>query len=799
MNCPNCEKPNEQSNSFCIYCGAPLNAEVTELPEAQIGEPVSLIDLNDQVQVLRQQLSSVQNALERHGITSGTVPIESSPRLRREHPAPEPRRTVPPPTFAAPGGPPAGPLARDAPDSDEPREPLRDRLPIDWELILGGNWLARIGILAVVVGMGFFLKLAFDNNWIGETGRVALGIATGLAFLGAGERWRARYPVYSQALVGGGVALTYLTIFAAYAIFGLIPMYPGVGLLALVSVASATLAIRHESMALAVIGILGAFIAPFVAGSLTDSYGQVNDIGPSFQLMAYIIVVDVSVLALSTFRNWRWFTTLALIGSLFTFGSWYLRYEGEISLLTAQGSLTIMFLIFAAATTMFHMIWRRTPHALDLTLMALNATAFFGISYALLWEDFRSWMGGFTILLALFYGGMAYLALIRIREQAHISFMALGIALIMLTVAVPVQLGGPWISVAWAAEAVVLLWLSYQLRMWQLRVYSGGVFIVFLIWLFAVDTVAALEADLTPLTNEYLPVYLVGIATTFMGAYLVRRYKSESFDREAPLFPALLVIGNAILAVAVPIQVDEVWIAVAWSVQAFALMSLSFRLKVVEMRWISMGVLAILFVRLLIFDTSINFTMWDAESGTWVSRRFTLFLNYRMLAFASGIAAFYGAAFMLHRLRGGLQSWEKKELFIALLVAANVLTLWILSAEVIAAVDSQIIDVSGRTAEHVTSLSLSLLWAVYASLILVAGIVWRWRHVRLAGLGLLAIPVLKLFLVDSFALEQGYRVAAFLSLGGILLAGGFLYQRFSGAIREFLFEHNESGLHTNTN
>jgi len=217
------------------------------------------------------------------------------------------------------------------------------------------------------------------------------------------------------------------------------------------------------------------------------------------------------------------------------------------------------------------------------------------------------------------------------------------------------------------------------------------------------------------------------------------------------------------------------------------------------MRWISMGVLAILFVRLLIFDTSINFTMWDADSGTWVSRRFTLFLNYRMLAFASGIAAFYGAAFMLHRLRGGLQSWEKKELFIALLVAANVLTLWILSAEVIAAVDSQIIDVSGRTAKHVTSLSLSLLWAVYASLILVAGIVWRWRHVRLAGLGLLAIPVLKLFLVDSFALEQGYRVAAFLSLGGILLAGGFLYQRFSGAIREFLFEHNESGLHTNTN
>jgi len=72
---------------------------------------------------------------------------------------------------------------------------------------------------------------------------------------------------------------------------------------------------------------------------------------------------------------------------------------------------------------------------------------------------------------------------------------------------------------------------------------------------------------------------------------------------------------------------------------------------------------------------------------------------------------------------------------------------------------------------------------------LVLGIAKGWRMVRLAALALLAIPILKLFLVDSFALEQGYRVAAFLILGTILLAGGFLYQRFSVSIREYLFEN----------
>ena len=126
------------------------------------------------------------------------------------------------------------------------------------------------------------------------------------------------------------------------------------------------------------------------------------------------------------------------------------------------------------------------------------------------------------------------------------------------------------------------------------------------------------------------------------------------------------------------------------------------------------------------------------------------------------------------------------------LVGASFLTLWLLSAEVIAAVDSGIVDAVDETAYYAKSLSLSILWALYASIVLVLGIIKRWRLVRLTGLALLAVPILKLFLVDSFALEAGYRVAAFLVLGAILLIGGFLYPRYSAAIREFLFEEQQT-------
>ncbi len=123
-----------------------------------------------------------------------------------------------------------------------------------------------------------------------------------------------------------------------------------------------------------------------------------------------------------------------------------------------------------------------------------------------------------------------------------------------------------------------------------------------------------------------------------------------------------------------------------------------------------------------------------------------------------------------------------------LVVGANLLTLWTLSAEVIAAADSGIVDAIGRTAFYTKNLALSLVWALYASAGILLGVIKRWRILRLASKPRLASLIVKLFLFDSFASEQGYRVAAFLSLGGLLLIGRLLYQPYNEIITGFLFE-----------
>ena len=587
--CVHCGSENAESSNYCMFCGKAL----------QPAEEPSLANLQSAIRELRSEVRQIRETLSNLGISSPGVQRQSPPGGERRSP---PVRVRPHTTTGEPAL--SAQPSSDPSESAAPTSP--GRFQVDWELVLGGNWLARVGVLAVVIGVGFFLKLAFDNNWIGEAGRVALGIAGGLGLIGAGEYWSKRYPIYSQALTGGGVAILYLSIFAAFAFYGFIGTYPAVGLLLLVSIGAAVLALRYNSMALALIGITGAFLAPFVIGGSGEGAREELSGLAGVEVMLYVLMVDIGVLALSTVRNWRWFTLLALVASLISFGVWY-DYEGDrLGVGTPQGILTAIFLIFVGATTLFHIFWRRAPRAFDQALMALNATAYFGISYGLLWDEFRPWMGAFTVALALFYGLLGYLAVRRGSEQFYLSLIALVIALMFLTIAVPVQLGGPWVSVAWSVEGLALVWMSFRLGRWQMRVSGAGVFALGAIWLLAVDTPRALSLELTPFLNGHMVSYAIVIAAIYLAAYLVHRNRQSLGERESALFPALLTAGNLFLAVLWPVQLEGAWISVAWAIQAVALIWLSYRLDLYEMRLFGLALLAALAAWLLFTETRVD-------------------------------------------------------------------------------------------------------------------------------------------------------------------------------------------------
>ena len=639
MLCPKCKRENQSTSYYCVFCGAPLPAPEVEGPQEQLA-------LREEMRRLRELVIAMNNRLDALEILQGVVvPAPSKPIPARPSQA-----AVPIPAAEAP------------PRKGKPTRVEKQ----EWEQIFGGTWLARIGILALVIGIAFFLKFAFDNNWIGPTGQIILGIIAGLGMLGLGYGyyWRKRYPILTQVFSGGGIAVLYLSIFAASAIYNMIHFYVAIVLLLLVSVASAALALRYNSMALAIIGIVGAFVAPFTLG-----------MGEAWQFLAYVIVVDLGVLFLSRFRNWRWLTLLALVCSLVVFGIWHGEFGKTASLTTAEVGITLIFLIFVGVTTLSHIIRRRVPKAFDYALMVLNASAYLGISLGLMWDYYRAWMGGFVLLLALFYGALSYVAFKRSVENARLSMFALGITLVCLTLAIPIQLrDSAWTTILWAVEVTVLIWLS--------------------------------------LTTIVSP----------SGAG-----------------------------------------------------SVTFRMP--RLRLYGYVVLAIVAVRLLFFDTSVNISTFQPV------------LNERFPAFAVSIAAMYVSYYLL--MRGGKSSSRGGVATTALLVAANFFSLWILSFEVWDSFASALQTSALPAREglrNAQTFSLTAVWAIYAVIGLVIGIVKRWRRVRIGAMILLAVPIVKVFVYDVFKLEMGYRIAAFVGLGVLLLVSGYLYQRRSKVIKGFFIE-----------
>jgi uncharacterized membrane protein len=514
IQCGTCGSTNYSDNRFCTSCGSPLRQTS--------GDALAAKEEIRRLRELTRQITARLDALEKK------APLAPPPGQPSSVPP------APAPAFTPPQSNPAPVIPK--PVAKKQRE---------WEQILGGNWLARIGVLAIIIGIGFFLKYAFDNNWLGPTARIVLGAVAGLVMLGLGYYWRKRYPIMTQVLSGGGIAVLYLAIFASFSTYHLVSIYIAIVLLFIVSGLSAALALRYNSMALAIMGILGAFFAPFILGAFSDGGTGTRSITQAVQLLVYIIVIDTGVLLLSAFRNWRWFTLLALACSLITYGFWHHEYNSVVSTGAAVTGITIIFLTFTGATSLFHIVGRRIPRLFDYFLIAGNAVAYTGISLGLMWGVFRDWLGGFTLLLAIFYGLLAFFTFKRNQGINGLSLSFLIMAILLLTVAIPVQFRDhAATTIGWAIEMTICVWLSFIIKIPLLR-YLGYAVYVFMSWRLLFFDTRVDNLNFRPILNERFLAFIIAIAATYLTIYILRRRRDITIEWPY-IAPFLLITINLI-------------------------------------------------------------------------------------------------------------------------------------------------------------------------------------------------------------------------------------------------------------
>jgi uncharacterized membrane protein len=395
------------------------------------------------------------------------------------------------------------------------------------EVVIGQKWVGWIAVALIFCAAAFFLKYAFENRWIGELGRVALGIAVGLAFAWGGlERHRKGWRYLSQILTAGGITILYLSVYGAFGYYHLVGHRSAFIFLAILVAEAYLLALAYNARPVAVVALAGGFLVPILLSTGRDQYAV---------LFTYIGVLDLGMLGVVIARRWRGIGSLAYVGTQCLFWAWYAEHyhsEKRLAVLVFQAAI---FLLFVLADLAPH-LGRHAAGWEEWIRLAVNPFVFYATCYFLLNDDHHAWMAVLALAMAIVYAALARAALALCPSDQRMLLVTVGTALTFVTLAIPVQLDSNWITIAWGMEAVALLWASFETSAPPLRVLSTIVFAMALLRFLFVDTPWGYRAPFTPVLNRYFLGMLALAACLGGAAYLYRR-------RPGNLATGMLVAG----------------------------------------------------------------------------------------------------------------------------------------------------------------------------------------------------------------------------------------------------------------
>lgn len=523
--------------------------------------------LEGEVQQLRARIRRLELALYRQGILAEdwTGPALAPPQTAPAPAAPQSQQQPQPaPPLAATPVTPA-PVAPPSFASLHQEKLQRDG---SLESRIGSQWFNRIGILAVLIGVAWFLKFAFDNHWIGPLGRVVIGLVAGGGLIAWSERFRSRgFVAFAYSLKSVGSGILYLSLWAAFSLYHLIPA--PVAFLAMIAVTAFNgfLSWIQNSELLALYAIAGGFSTPLLV-----STGENHEVS----LFSYMLLLDLAVLILVALRPWSRLLFAAYLGSMFYVAGWYLRFYSNDQFTRKAFFVTCFFLVFALAPRLVQIdpdagdpsahtsAWDKlVTVVVPIANAGLGFLLFFSMIDAKEAEWAKPWL---AILFAAFY-----LLLLRLpargrwkQSPALLAELHLAAAVVFLTVAIPLKASGHWITVGWLSEGAALLWIASRMRSAFLRALA---ILCLILALFALLLLYE-SIIVSPIFNQRFATYLFAIAVFAFIAWLAHRSTVEEptdFDRPWPKLAALsALLVNILILISISLEIHTYWWGAGW-------------------------------------------------------------------------------------------------------------------------------------------------------------------------------------------------------------------------------------------
>ena len=654
--------------------------------------------------------------------------------------------------------------------------------PADWEKFIGENLISKIGIGVLVLAIGFFVKYAIDNDWIGPVGRVGVGLLCGAILIGVAHRLRDQYKAFSSVLIGGGLVVLYFTIALAYHQYHLFGQTTAFILMLVITAFSVVLSLLYNREELAIIALVGGFVTPFLVSNGNGDY-QV--------LFTYMLILNAGLLVIAYYKAWRLLNGLAFGFTVVLFGSWLIRLPDSTGQSVYRGGAafgTAFYGLYFVVNVAHTIRQKKIFIASDFLILLLNTCLYFGVSlYFLSRLGLEGYKGLYCAIMGIIHIVLSWLLFKRQSVDKNILYLLIGITLSFVSLTAPLQLHGHYITLFWASESVLLYWLFLKSK---LRLIGLAAWVVL---------AAMLVSLVWDWVNIYFPIYDRGsppeMAIIFnkgcmtglicvAGCFALFRLQRDKAMMLVLLFAtaALLYISGALeigyqfnnrypsLDIASFYLLLYTWVFVS------LFTAFSGRLTATDFRVLNMILLGLgLAAYLIALPAVIGLQREMLEQRLYLGH-----LTSHWVGAAVVLSIFYRLTEMY---RSG--SWNVEAAVFTWMVA--IVAVIFLSAE-----GQMLVNMLFYSGQHpldelqrvYNKTGLPILWGLCSFGCMWLGMHHKFRPLRIFSLVLFTVTLLKLFLFDIRNIPVAGKIAAFFCLGVLLLVVSFMYQRLKKIIIE---------------
>jgi len=671
----------------------------------------------------------------------------------------------------------------------------------DLETFIGENLINKIGILILVLGISFFVKYAIDKDWITESARVGIGVLCGALVMAVAHKLKKNYVAFSSVLVSGAISILYFTIYIAFHEYQLFSQTVAFSIMVLITAFSTLVSVSYNRQELAVLALIGGFAAPFMVSTGEGNYRV---------LLSYIAILNIGILGVSYFKKWKIATILAFVFTSLLYGSWLLIKisQTEFSHTGALLFATLFYFIFSITIVFNNLQNKGKFSTIEYFILVANTFFFFGMGMTILKHWDSNYTGLFTLMLAVYNLCYASILYRKFGLEKNAIFLLIGLALTFVTLTIPIQFEGNQITLFWAAEAVLLLWLFQKST---INAFKTGSIVVQILAVFSLLLDWKRYASLEELSIVLNPVCIAGfvvVASLFLSYWFLQK---EDNTQESVSNAKTTIHGNIVLILAIVISYFMGILEVHHQATQFLANKASALSLSVAYHFVFMSLLWYfnsffqkknftkgIFVLGIVSVFSYLFQFYALPANELVENyvkelntQYAFVLHYLIL----GSLGYFGYQFVQHTTSVFKIQPKRLKLLPWIFVFSVV---YILSNEIMVHslyFSNSIIDLNeipegglyGRkyfVNQQITTLKTQIvkigypiLWGAFSFIFLIIGIKKEWKNVRIIALTLLGITIVKLFLYDIKNVSETGKIIAFILLGVLVLVISFVYQK----------------------